>query len=276
MANDYFTGDRLFWDDGDFTTLEQKATYAMLWQSVTTDIAGIHTRNDNLDSARVCLPLKKFKSVIVELEKMGKIKTYNNLIWVKSAIWRNLYKGKCSKDQYNAVEKRLTGLGGHPVVSDIREWYEGRYSLSLLKDHPPPTHPQGSRTVTVSVTEAETVSEPEGSLRADALAPIMQSWNLFAEANGLSKINSITEKRKRSIRARLVQDGFLEQSIYEKIKESKFLLGDNDRGWRCDFDFVWGSPDNWVKITEGKYGNTNKSDRAQAEIDAWIKAKQNA
>lgn len=110
------------------------------------------------------------------------------------------------------------------------------------------------------ITETETKRESK-SANADYLS-IQQSWNLFAEANGLARINSLTEKRKRSIRSRLAQDGFSEQAIYEKIKESKFLLGDNDRGWRCDFDFVWGSPDNWVKIVEGKYNNTKGSNNS--------------
>lgn len=87
---------------------------------------------------------------------------------------------------------------------------------------------------------------------------VQQGWNLFAESNGLTRINSITDKRKKSVKARLAQSGFEPKLVYEKICDSNFLLGENDRGWRCDFDFVWGSPDNWVKIIEGKYDRPKK------------------
>lgn len=98
--------------------------------------------------------------------------------------------------------------------------------------------------------------EDNKSIVIDYLA-IQQSWNSFAESVGLARINSITEKRKKSIKSRLSQDGFSESAIYEKIKESRFLLGDNERGWKVDFDFVWCSPEKWVRIIEGKYNNGN-------------------
>jgi hypothetical protein len=66
-------------------------------------------------------------------------------------------------------------------------------------------------------------------------------------------VTHITNKRRLAIKSRLREKGFDAEQIYKKIPESKFLLGENDRGWRCDFDFVWGSPHNWVKILEGKY-----------------------
>jgi hypothetical protein len=83
------------------------------------------------------------------------------------------------------------------------------------------------------------------------------SWNAFAESVGLPKVRELTVKRKRHIKMRLQQNRFDAQAIYDKVKDSKFLLGDNDRGWRCDFDFVWASADNWVKILEGKYEKAN-------------------
>ena len=41
----------------------------------------------------------------------------------------------------------------------------------------------------------------------------------------------------------------------DKISESRFLLGENDRGWKVDFDFLFTNDTNIVHIVEGKYDN---------------------
>lgn len=270
MKGHYFTGDRAFWDDDDFPDFYSKYVYSELWQADGIDLIGVRTRNDAIEAARLKLPLKKYKEVIDSLAKSGKIKLFEQLVWVKAALWWNINKGSFSGQQMEGVISRLKARGTHPIVAEIIGYYSKKYSLSI-----PYTYPMDTLHCTDTALHC-TETDTEDSRRAIALPPIMQSWNLFAEANGLARINSLTEKRKRSIRARLAQDGFSEQAIYDKIKESKFLLGDNDRGWRVDFDFVWGSPDNWVKVIEGKYATANKSDRVQAELDAWVRTKQNA
>lgn len=272
MKGHYFTGDRAFWDDDDFPDFYSKYVYSELWQADGIDLIGVRTRNDAIEAARLKLPLRKYKDVICSLDKSGKIKLFDQLIWVKAALWWNVNKGSFSQQQMDGVISRLKSRGTHPIVAEIIGYYSKKYSLPIPYTYPMDTLHCTDTALHCTNTDTDTGESPW----LDVPLVVMQSWNSFAESVGLAKINSITEKRKRSIKSRLTQKGFSELEVYDKIKTSKFLLGDNDRGWRCDFDFVWGSPDNWVKILEGKYDSANKSDRAQAEIDAWVKAKQNA
>ena len=41
------------------------------------------------------------------------------------------------------------------------------------------------------------------------------------------------------------------------MQASSFLKGDNDRGWKASFDWIFENNKNWVKVFEGNYGDKN-------------------
>lgn len=104
---------------------------------------------------------------------------------------------------------------------------------------------------------------------------ILNIWNeIFSEK--LPKIAKITEQRKAKINARMplwkklakerncdVQT--LLKSVFEKIKQSKFLLGDNDRGWRADFDWFVKSDQQTIRTLEGGYEYAEHKPKADTE-----------
>lgn len=80
-------------------------------------------------------------------------------------------------------------------------------------------------------------------------------------AGKLPAIKSIDDKRKKAIKARAAQYG--KQAIFDVFQlvlKSSFLLGENDRNWRCDFDWIF-KPTNFTKILEGNY-NGKRTDTA--------------
>jgi len=92
------------------------------------------------------------------------------------------------------------------------------------------------------------------------LSDALSIWNTFAEKNNLSKIIKLSEKRKSGIRQRLKEKEFDLFKILESAQQSKFLLGDNDRGWKISFDFIFCRSDKYLEILEGKYNGQNKQD----------------
>lgn len=69
----------------------------------------------------------------------------------------------------------------------------------------------------------------------------------------LSRVTQITDKRKAAIRARIANHG--KESVvkvFDLVLNSPFLLGENNRNWRADFDWIF-KPSNFVKILEGNY-----------------------
>jgi len=171
MAKDssYFTGDRDFWDDGDFETMEEQCVYAMLWQAHGTDIAGIRQRNDRLDSVRVHLTFSQFQDTLSILYTKGKITLYPNKIWIKPGIWRNLGKGNYSEKQMTAVVTRLQHCNTGGLARDVVEYYKEKYGMEIPYTYP--TDTLSLCTVPVSVSETVSVPVPETGIIKEVPPP---------------------------------------------------------------------------------------------------------
>ena len=76
------------------------------------------------------------------------------------------------------------------------------------------------------------------------------------ECTNLPKCLKITEKRKVAINKCLKEkiDEEVFKQICIKANQSDFLIGENDRSWKADFDFVT-RVDKAMQILEGKYQN---------------------
>ena len=87
------------------------------------------------------------------------------------------------------------------------------------------------------------------------------------ECTNLPKCLKITEKRKVAINKCLKEkiDEEVFKEICIKANQSDFLIGENDRNWKADFDFVTRS-DKAMQILEGKYENRQKSNNVFYEI----------
>ena len=93
--------------------------------------------------------------------------------------------------------------------------------------------------------------------------PIMEitdMWNSICP--NLPKVEKITDKRKAKIPIRVKEMGGWDkakpilENIFWKVRQSKFLNGDNNRGWKCYFDWIFENCSNWVKIHEGNYDDS--------------------
>lgn len=87
------------------------------------------------------------------------------------------------------------------------------------------------------------------------------------ECTNLPKCLKITEKRKVAINKCLKEkiDEEVFKQICIKANQSDFLIGENDRNWKADFDFVTRT-DKAMQILEGKYENRQKSNNIFYEI----------
>ena len=89
----------------------------------------------------------------------------------------------------------------------------------------------------------------------------------------LPAINSITDARKKAVKARIAAHG--KDSIvqvFELVLQSSFLLGGGDRNWRCDFDWIFKSS-NYQKILENTYnGKCNNGASARRETVSSLKS----
>lgn len=75
----------------------------------------------------------------------------------------------------------------------------------------------------------------------------------MAEKNKLPKVMRMTPKRRGFIKRKVATEGFDFDAILEMIPRCPHLLGENDRGWKASFMFVFERNDRWLEILEGKY-----------------------
>lgn len=119
-------------------------------------------------------------------------------------------------------------------------------------------------------TNADNISSPskeEEALCVPALArnkpvpakKIQEMWNTTCA--GYPKIYNMSESRKNKMRVRIEEMGGEEKALplmkalFEKMQANNFLKGDNKRGWKASFDWLFENDKNWVKVHEGNYDN---------------------
>jgi len=133
----------------------------------------------------------------------------------------------------------------------------------------PSRHGDAPETETETETETEeerdlTVSSPP---QGDGPAlPVRIAFEEFCETArdcGLPVPKKLTASRQTSLRVRLREHGLDGWRLaLANIRGSPFLLGDNDRGWKADFDFVLQAK-SFNKLIEGGYNGTNRRNHEQ-------------
>lgn len=114
------------------------------------------------------------------------------------------------------------------------------------------------------------IKEAKASL---CYAPVVDAWNSLPD--GIAKINGIV---KESTREKLLTKRIRDYSIdsvmdaIEKVRQSKFLQGVNDKGWSITFDWFV-KPNNFQKVLDGNYDERgpkhNETNRVQDELEEW-------
>ena len=98
------------------------------------------------------------------------------------------------------------------------------------------------------------------SADTDHLTPadILEGWNELAASCGLPKAGKLTGGRLRQAKARIREYPDLDdwRRAFKHIRDTPFLRGTNDRGWRADIDFLLQAK-SFTKLTEGSYGQAN-------------------
>lgn len=101
--------------------------------------------------------------------------------------------------------------------------------------------------------------------------PYQKIKELYNEICGdeLLSIRTMSDRRRKHLRARWNEEGNLDifEYLFKKTIESDFLTGDNDRGWKADFDWLIKNETNFNKVLEGRYENNGKKGKQNEQDD---------
>jgi uncharacterized protein YdaU (DUF1376 family) len=108
-------------------------------------------------------------------------------------------------------------------------------------------------------SDAPPVEAPKMIDAIEAARIVARAWNELAGRCGLAKMEKLTTTRGAAIVARIRDAGSLQKflEVMAKVEKSGFLLGDNERGWKADFDFLLQSK-SFVRLMEGGYERGGK------------------
>jgi hypothetical protein len=96
--------------------------------------------------------------------------------------------------------------------------------------------------------------KPASPQHLNDIAEAVDAYNETAAAAGWPKVQVMSKPRRAALNARLLECGGLDgwRLALAKARASPHLCGDNDRGWRADFDFLT-SQKKFAKLLEGSY-----------------------
>lgn len=80
--------------------------------------------------------------------------------------------------------------------------------------------------------------------------PYVDAWNIFAPSNNLESVREISKDRRDKIRIRTREPAFDFFKILGAIRQNSFYKGENNNGWKIDFNYVIHSEKNYIKLIE--------------------------
>lgn len=227
-----------YWQDPFVLSLtpEEKFFYLYLMTNSKTTQCGIYEISEQIMVIETGYNLETINKLLNKFIKYGKI-DYNKknrelfiLNWLKHNKSTSPHVKRCVENELKTVK-----------TNDFIEKY---ISLSIQYGYSIDTDVQEKE------KEKEKNKQKENNKEIESILPI---WDNFADMLNLTKVIKLTSKRESALNQRIKEKEFDLHKIMNKIKDSDFLQGKNNRGWKVDFDFVFCSKNNYIKILEGRY-----------------------
>jgi hypothetical protein len=148
---------------------------------------------------------------------------------------------------------------------------EGASTIPAPDLHSASTVPDPERVVTSPALTLNPITltlNPITDSKTSEVSEAIALFNAVAKQFGLPEVQKVTEARKAKLKARLKDCGGLEGWAFalSKISQSDFLTGQNDKGWKADFDFLV-QEGSFTKLMEGKYDNNKPKNKLQTQIE---------
>lgn len=190
------------------------------------------------------LSVQQVRTAIKKLKKTGEltIKSHNKYTAI-SIVKYNDYQELQQTDNNQATNNQQSSNKQSTTTNEVNE-------VNKVNEE------------NISMSPQSVVDDLNSAKKNVPYAKIKNLWNEIFQDTAISKCDKVTEKRKAAIRQRWYngtgQDLNNWENAFSKIKQSDFLMGNNDKDWQASFDWVI-RPDSITKIMEGKYDNREKS-----------------
>lgn len=166
---------------------------------------------------------------------------------------------QCSESKVTKTVKKLIDLG---LVEQIH--FDGRHrKLRVVKNtiESSKIYEAEPEKIRANNTSNKTNSNNKLFISKDINNSQNSNFLELYNSTELPRVRKLTSKRERGIIkicSKFTQEEI--NTVFQNIKDSDFLNGKNDRGWKADLDFIL-REDKFVAILEGKYNAKKKSNK---------------
>lgn len=240
------------------------------WQGITIKRGQLATSNATMRQD-LRLSEQQIRTCIKRLISTGEItyKSTNRYVVITICNYDKYQEIGNSINEQNNEQTNNQSTGEQRAINEqstttkeVKNIRSKEYNIKDIKQE------SGSNDQLSSASDEAQAVEPEKP-KAEKLPfkDIKAMWN--ETCTGFPKLFTLSEPRKNKMRLRIAEMGGLEKAlplikqIFEKMQQSKFLKGDNKRGWKASFDWLFENDKNWVKVYEGNYDN--KPEQAAAK-----------
>jgi hypothetical protein len=184
----------------------------------------------------LCEPVAVIDALIAAFEELGLIANGAVASWQRRQFQSDDSKDRVAKHR---AKKRL-GTVTNDVGNDAVTACNGDVT-------PPKTETDTYKKSSNEDSSAEPTAQPLTKHE------VIEAWRQRMVPLGFPDIRKMTAQRERMLRSRL-KDSTLDewQRAMDALERSAFCRGENDRGWRADFDFLL-QPKSFTKLLEGAY-----------------------
>lgn len=137
--------------------------------------------------------------------------------------------------------------GCHRVTGGVTESHTNNTTNNTMKDT--------RKGLLCKKLEKNNFSPPPKKVKKVTNCPYEKILDIYHETlPNLKKTAKLTPQRKVHMLARWKEYPHLDffEQLFDAVKESKFLLGENNRGWKADLEWLMNT-NNFIKVIEGKY-----------------------
>lgn len=191
-------------------------------------------------------PLPDDDAYLAQVTKLSKIKwkyrkqKISEFFFISDGVWRH---DRVEKELVRSSARTAAGVRANSVRwSDRTPNHNHNYKEE--RKSPLPTE---------GVSDERPTIAPNGSV-SDGIQEAFEAWNAFAAKHGLPECQKRTKGRISAMRARLRDAGGLPGwlAALERAGDTKWMLGDNQRGWKLNIDSLLGERF-FTKLMEGAY-----------------------
>lgn len=169
------------------------------------------------------------------------------------------------------LEKKHEPIGPTPPADALRAYVELTRSKPLEKSVVSQWLANGCLGFGIGIGSGFGTGSGEGSSASRSPAPaapgvceqIVAAWN--QACSPLPAVLKLSAERRRKLQARIRSDAEFPSKLLaalQKAKQTPFLCGGGERGWKANFDWFIANDTNHVAVLEGKYDGTKGGDRA--------------